>query len=67
MRAALSTRYPKQPRRGDTIMTGRYGECTVTEVHERGLRLQVTDRLGRSWTVERAAAGCWFRTGLAAA
>ena len=62
---ALLAAYPdrecvRQPRRGDQLDT-RYGAVTVTRVYARGLRLEVTDRLGRDWSIERAEHGWWSR------
>ena len=50
----------RQPRRGDQLDT-RYGRVTVSRVYARGLRLEVTDRLGRDWSIERAEHGWWSR------
>jgi len=57
------SRLIKQPRTGDQLATGRWGDVTVTAVHDHGLRLDVTDRFGRPWTIERADAGWWHRAG----
>jgi len=51
---------PRQPRVGD-VLDIRVGHVTVTAVYRYGLRLQVRDRLGRTWYPERAPAGCWVR------
>jgi hypothetical protein len=59
--AKPATRYVRQPRTGDTIDTGRYGECEVVTPYRYGLHLLVRDRLGREWTVQRAPQGWWLR------
>lgn len=51
---------PRQPRVGDTIIAA-VGDVTVVQVHRRGLRLTVDDRLGRRSVITRAEAGNWVR------
>jgi hypothetical protein len=58
----MTSRYVRQPRKGDTIDTGRYGECEVLKVAAYGRRLKVRDRLEREHWVERAVRGWWLRT-----
>lgn len=56
----MNSRYVKQPRKGDTLETGRYGAVTVEEVHAHGRVLLV--RSGRGFeTIERAETGWWVR------
>ena len=50
----------RQPRRGDELDT-RYGRVTVSQVYARGVRLEVSDRLGRDWSIERGEHGWWSR------
>lgn len=50
----------KQPRIGDVVAVA-VGPVTVTAVHRHGLILDVTDRIGRRFTVERAPRGHWAR------
>jgi hypothetical protein len=54
--------YSKQPRRGDTIETGRYGDVIVLAVHDRGQTLEVQSVHGYV-TITRAPNGCWWRVG----
>lgn len=57
----------RRPRIGDILQTGRHGRAAVRRVHDNGRRLDITDRLGRDWTIERAPDGCWLRATIPAA
>jgi hypothetical protein len=61
MTAKAATRYVRQPRRGDTIDTARYGPCEVVQPYRYGIWLLVRDRLGREWTIQRTPKGWWLR------
>lgn len=38
------------------------GDVTVVKVRARGLRIEVEDRMGRTWPLERAERGTWLRS-----
>ena len=58
---AQSKRHVKQPRKGDTIRTERYGDVTVDAVIGYGRHLLVTDDDGRQHTLHRADDEEWLR------
>ena len=51
--------YRKRPDVDSRIATSQYGVVTVLATHRDGLELDVVDRLGRDWTIERARTGHW--------
>jgi hypothetical protein len=57
----MRQRVIKRPRVGDRLVTGRYGDVSVSGVRDYGRELTVTDRFGYEWDVERAAHGWWTR------
>lgn len=56
-----SKRYIKQPRKGDAIRTGKYGDVTVDAVTGYGRNLLVTDMNGAEHMVRRADNEQWLR------
>jgi hypothetical protein len=59
--AAESKQYVRQPRRGDVIRTGRYGDVTVDSVIRYGRHLLVTDAGGGQHALQRADGEQWLR------
>lgn len=52
----------KRPNVGDTLEAFT-DQLTVTRVYRDGVRVRVTDRIGREWTLERhPTRGHWTRT-----
>ena len=48
----------KRPRRGEYV-DAPYGPSLVEQVRGPGMVIEVVDRIGRRWTVERVPAGWW--------
>lgn len=59
--SAKSERYIRQPRRGDAIRTGKYGDVTVDSVIGYGRRLLATDASGKQYVLHRADGEKWLR------